>query len=200
MIVTVASAKGGVGKSTSAVHLAGVFSEYGPTLLVDADLNRSSLSWCERGEPFDFEACSMTAAAKKWQGKDHIIIDSSANPDREFLTDLAEGCDFLLLPTSPDALAMEGLLSTASILKSIQTPFAAVLTMVDSRRKGVADNARKTLEGVGIPVMKQSIRRLVCFEDAPLMGCMVKDTGHRMAGIAWREYVDLGREVLTYAE
>ena len=198
MIITVASAKGGVGKSTSAVHLAGVLSEYGPTLLVDADLNRSSLSWCERGEPFSFEACTMNAAAKKYKGKEHIVIDSSANPDREFLTDLAEGCDFLLLPTSPDALAMEGLLSTVATLKAIKTPFAAVLTMVDSRRKGVADTARTTLEGAGLPVLKQSIRRLVCFEDAPLMGCMVKDTGHRMAGIAWREYVELGREVLTY--
>ena len=46
MIVTVASFKGGVGKTTTAFHLAKFFSETEePTLLVDGDPNRSSLSW-----------------------------------------------------------------------------------------------------------------------------------------------------------
>lgn len=43
MILTVCSFKGGVGKTTSAIHLAGYFQTLGPTLLVDADANRSAV-------------------------------------------------------------------------------------------------------------------------------------------------------------
>ena len=45
MIITVAGFKGGVGKTTTAIHLACYFAQQSEkTLLVDGDPNRSSLS------------------------------------------------------------------------------------------------------------------------------------------------------------
>ncbi len=44
-IVTITGYKGGVGKSTTAVHLATFFSEIGKTVLVDGDQNRTALAW-----------------------------------------------------------------------------------------------------------------------------------------------------------
>jgi len=53
MIVTIASFKGGVGKTTTALHLAAYLQTKAPTLLVDGDLNRSALDWAARGSlPF----------------------------------------------------------------------------------------------------------------------------------------------------
>lgn len=63
MIVTLASLKGGVGKTTSAVHIAARLQQKAPTLLVDCDSNRSALQWAENGL-LPFRVASDTQALK----------------------------------------------------------------------------------------------------------------------------------------
>ena len=45
MIIAVTALKGGVGKTTTAVHISAYLQTKAPTLLVDADRNRSALVW-----------------------------------------------------------------------------------------------------------------------------------------------------------
>jgi cellulose biosynthesis protein BcsQ len=49
MIITVTSHKGGVGKTTTAIHLAAYLQRLAPTLLVDGDAIRSATKWSQRG-------------------------------------------------------------------------------------------------------------------------------------------------------
>jgi chromosome partitioning protein len=198
MIITVAGFKGGVGKTTTAVHLACYFAKKSDkTLLVDGDPNRSSLAWAKRGT-LPFQVCDLMSAAKASGGKEHIVVDTEAHPDEDELQALAEGCDLLVLPSTPDALALEALLATVDNLQNL-TSYGVVLTMVDSRKKGTATQAKGTLNRLSIPVFNQMIRRLTAYEKAALTGVPVYETGDRFGRIAWGEYESLAKEIESRA-
>jgi chromosome partitioning protein len=100
MIITVASFKGGVGKTTTAVHLAAYFSKKASTVLIDGDPNRSATGWAKRGE-LPFVVIDERVAAKQARNYEHIVIDTEARPEVEDLQALSEGCDCLVIPSTP---------------------------------------------------------------------------------------------------
>jgi len=118
MILTVASFKGGVGKTTTAVHLAAYLQKKAPTLLIDGDPNRSASKWTTRGE-LPFKIVDERSAARYARNYEHVVIDTEARPDEEDLRALADGCDLLVIPTTPDALALDALLLTVEALEKI---------------------------------------------------------------------------------
>src|SRR5919199_3425141 len=147
MIVTVASFKGGVGKTTSALHLAAYFQGKAPTLLVDGDLNRSALDWASRGS-LPFVVVDEKQAVKFARAYEDIIIDTPARPAPDELKTIAEGCDLLVLPTSPDALALGATLQMVDFLKSLQTNYKILLTLIPPYPNRTGEEAKAALERV----------------------------------------------------
>ena len=50
---------------------------------------------------------------------EHIVIDTAARPNRDELEALADGCNLLVLPTTPDALAIDALMQTVDLLQTL---------------------------------------------------------------------------------
>lgn len=194
MIIAVIGHKGGTGKSTTAIHLAAYCQGKAPTLLIDSDLGRSCLGWANRGSlPFkvvDVEAGE--AIAKDYQ---HIILDTPARISPPELRDLSRDCDLLILPSTPDIMALSSLFDLIGELPQ-NCKFKVLLTMIPPVGSA-GEDARDTIVAEGIPIFAGEIRRLGAFQKAALLGVVVSEVkGEKFRTIAWHCYRTVGREML----
>ena len=196
MIVTVAGFKGGIGKSTTAVHLAGHMSGHGPTALVDGDPNRSATGWARRGS-LPFRVVDERSAARAARDHAHLVIDTQARPTREDLTALAESCDLLILPTIPNLLDLDALMATVETLQAIgPARFKVLLTIVPPKPSRDGEEARAALAEAGLVVFGASVRRAAAFAKAAVAGCLVRDVKDPRAHECHEDYERVGRETL----
>jgi chromosome partitioning protein len=195
MIITIASFKGGVGKTTTSVHIAAYLQKFAPTLLVDGDPNRSATGWLKRGA-LPFRIIDERLLAKYGRDFENIVIDTEARPSEEDVSTLVEGCDLLILPTTPDVLALDALGLTIETLERIGAKsYKVLLTIVPPKPSRDGDEARAMLRSSGVPVFKSQISRRVAFQKAALGGVIVSETKDPRADSAWNEYAAVGKEI-----
>lgn len=208
MIITVCSFKGGVGKSTTAMHLAAILSRSGKTILVDCDRNHSSLHWAgnrpEGMEPLPFRVEDAHGAMAAFQSSqfDHIVTDTEARTDN--LSSLAKNSQLLILPTAPASLDLDGLVQTVEAIRQIESeegkriPFRTLLTIVSPPYGPKANGVQTALENAGIPTFNAFIKEYEAFRRAPLCGCLVselKTREERNAPLAALCYEEVGVEI-----
>ncbi len=201
MNITVVSYKGGVGKTTTAIHIAACLQQLAPTLLIDGDLNRSALAYARRGEnSLPFMVVDENDAAGVIAQYGHLVIDTAARPSDAEIADLAEGSDLLIVPASPDALALDALLLTSAALDALKATYRVLLTMCPPRPARDREEAVALLVAEGIPHFDATIQRRAAFTKAALAGVLVGDVpGDPRAGAGWGEYQAVGAQAVAVA-
>lgn len=199
MILTCASHKGGVGKTTTALHLAAYLSRFAPTLLIDGDAIRASTKWSQRGsKPLPFKVVDETQTAKYARQYGHIVIDTEANPSNVDFRQVADGCDLLVIPAVPETTATDGLIFTLSMLQDIGNDrYRVLLTKVHPKPRMDGVYLREMLLKLHIPVFVSEIPQLVAFDRASEKGVPVYDVKEARAARAWKSYEQAGKEIFN---
>jgi chromosome partitioning protein len=206
MRIVVLSRKGGVGKSTTAIHLGGYLagvSEGGDdVLLVDTDPSRNALRWAKRGRlPFrvagEDEVDADPAMAREAR---HLIVDMRGSPSAEEIEDAMRLAEVMVIPIMPSGLALDTLLQTRRDLRRLgrEDRYRVLLTSVPPWPYRRGPQARAQLEELGIPLFGGEIRRLEAFEAAADDGVLVRDLPDRRAQRGWEDYAQVGEELVEW--
>lgn len=173
MIIAITNLKGGVGKTTTAMHLAAVAQSHGETpVVIDADSERSALEWASDGDlDFKVQRANPDSLARQARaiatGGSVVIIDGPPN-SRDLLWSAASVADRVVVPISPTGLDVNRLRSTLEVLLDIEASKAEM----DTRILFTRWDARKVLarEAVDLlrdfPVMQAKVRSLTRYEAA----------------------------------
>ena len=197
MVITIEIYKGGVGKSTTAIHLAAYFQEQAPTLLVDTDPNQSVIQWSDSNtEDRGFRTITGDEMAMQVPNFTNIILDTPARPEKSLLG-LVKGSDLVILPCFPDMFSLRTLLLAKEALANLNSnKFKVLLTNVPPAPQKDGDLAREQLEKLGYPIFKAQIRSAKAFKRAAIRGVTVRQVrdDERSYG-AWTDYENVGHEI-----
>ena len=159
--VLIANPKGGSGKTTLAINLAGYFAARGRhVMLSDMDRQRSALNWLER-RPDKFPLIHGLDGRGKHADSlsaDWTIIDSAAGLHGEKLSDAVKRADWVIVPMQASTFDIGATQDFLQILREEKAvrkgrTFVAVVGMrVDSRTRSAAA-LQSYLEESGFPAM-----------------------------------------------
>ena len=148
-----------------------------------------------------FRVVDDRQAARFAREYEHIVIDTQARPIPEDLEALADGCDLLVIPVTPDALSLDALFLMVEALKKLGTDrFRTLLTIVPPRPSRDGEEARVMLEEAKLPVFEAYVRRYVAFQKAALQGVVVSGVSDPRALDGWNDYRMVGEELMDGRE
>ena len=209
MIIVVANSKGGVGKSTLAVHLAAWLHEQGHSVtLADCDTQHSSSDWIKEAAP-DVKTVRLADPNEildrlptLGQQTDYVVADGPGS-NTETSRALLLRADLALVPCKASMLEVRALAQATNVLRQSQDirggqPAAMIVLSMVGKTYRLTQDMKDAAAALELPLAKTSLTLKQIYADAPGQAAVVWQLGSRGSEAA-AEVEALFREVLPDA-
>ncbi len=198
-IITIATTKGGAGKTTLARLILGRAALSGlRAAAIDADFNHTLTDWVSTvaRSPITVrheldETKIVPLVAELHDAHDVLVVDTAGAASQA--TIFAIGCaDLVLVPIAPSAADIVEAIKTMNLVKSAsqvlrrEVVARVVLTCVQPGTN-IAEHVEKEVAKAGLPALKTRLHRLVAFQEMSFTG-IAPTSGH--AGVQGSNFLD----------
>jgi chromosome partitioning protein len=206
-IIAVVNQKGGAGKTTLAMLLAGSLADQGRRVLVaDADPQNTSLHWAGMGAGFPAQVEDVSgeegklhkALRKRHEAFDYIVIDSPPAAMAPVTGSALKAAHLALVPVIPSPL---DLWASVRIREAIaqarhKNPALEARLVVNQMQPNtlLAQEVLGMLPEFGIPLLAGSLKSRTAYRQCAALGATIRALGSR-AALAVLEVDALRREV-----
>ena len=206
MIIVVANSKGGVGKSTIAVHLAGYLAGQGFSVtLADCDTQGSSSEWLAEADP-NMKSVRLSSpddilnSLPSLRNESDFVIADGPGSDANISRALLLRADFAIVPCKASMLEVRALAQATDVLRQAQDirkgiPKAVIALSMVGKNYRLTRDMKEAAAQLKLTVAKTAIVHRQVYADAPGQGAFVWGLGAR-GREAGEEIRSLFREVL----
>ena len=174
--ISIISQKGGAGKTTLALNLAGAAEESGhSSVVVDLDPQASAKGWHDHRQKDAPVVISAQASrlndvldTARRGGADVCIIDTAPHSETAALA-AARAADLILIPCRAGILDLRGISSSVDLVQIAKRPALIVLNAVPPRG-GLPDQAQEAIAPYGIQVAVARITQRAVFNHSLTAG------------------------------
>jgi chromosome partitioning protein len=185
IVVTVASRKGGSGKSTLTAHLAAYANKPSRRcLLADADPQGSLTLWHslrKSGEPLlrnGTRGLDNLIKAAGESGFDWVFIDTPPNTSA-IVNDAIKAATLVVIPARPSIFDLDAVKETIAYARERQKPYAVVINGAPPKRENaesaVTTSARESLDKLKAPVWSGQITHRSIYSMALAEGAAARE-------------------------
>jgi chromosome partitioning protein len=190
MIIVVANSKGGVGKSTLAVHLAAWLHERGHSVvLADCDSQHSSSAWAKEAVP-DMKTVQLSSPdeildilPQLGEEVDYVVADGPGS-NTETSRALLLRADLALVPCKASMLEIRALAQATKALKHAQEirkgqPNAIIVLSMVGKNYRLTNDMKAAAATLGLRMAKTALTLRQIYADAPGQASVVWHMGAR---------------------